>query len=266
MPMRGFPACVFAGLGALLAGCASGPHAVERVGDAVIERVDREFELPAPITRVSITNPSGEITVRARDERELGIHAVVQRLPPDHAAPRWHSRRVGDTLELSVDFVDGAPGRVDLAAYLPSELAVVLETRDGRIAAKRRTGPITARTDGGAIHASSLARLDLVSRSGAIRAAAIGRRWEGGSRLETDSGQIVALVPTFGDIVLDARTGGPLSTDFGLSVHAENAGHRAQARFGAARTPMDIRSRTGEIVLEQLVLLGDDSELPEDDD
>jgi hypothetical protein len=184
------------------------------------------------------------------------------------------SHRDGDTLLIDV-VMDGepafsdspAPVRADIAVYVPGDLALALSTRDGRISAKRRPGAIEANTDSGEIQAASLGRLTLHSRSGQIRAMAIGKRWQGASELSTESGRIVLLVPTFGDVVLEARTGGALSTGFGLSVHAlPDGGHEAHARYGAGTSQLRARSTTGEIVLEQLVLVGDDKALPEDDD
>lgn len=252
---------------ALAGACSTHPVAERAAGDVRIERVDREFEIPAGVTRIAITNRSGEINLRSRDEREVGIHAVVQRMPPGYAQARFRTHRDGDTLAIDVGFDGGAPGRVDVAAYLPGELAVALTTRDGRIGAKRRAGPIEATTETGPIFASSRDRLRLASRSGNIRAVAIGARWQGDSTIETDSGQVVLMVPTFGDVVLDAASGGTVSTDFGLSVRTGADGvHTAHARFGLATSNLRVRSRTGELVLEQLVLLGDDTKIPEDDD
>jgi len=253
---------------ALVAACGGVPPAAEHAaGDVRIERVDREFEIPAGVTRIAITNRSGEINVRSRDEHEVGVHAVVQRMPPGHAPAQFRTQRDGDTLAIEVAFEAGAPGRIDVAVFLPGELAVALATRDGRIAAKRRAGAIEATTESGPIQASSRDRLRLSSRSGQIRAAAIGARWQGDSTVETDTGQVVLMVPTFGDIVLDAASGGRVTTDFGLTVRTGMDGLSiARARFGLATSNLRVRSRTGELVLEQLVLMGDDMAIPEDDD
>ncbi|MET0230941.1 MAG: hypothetical protein ABW186_08440, partial [Rhodanobacteraceae bacterium] len=241
---------------------------------ARIDRVDTEFEIDSGVTRIAIDNPWGEINLRGRDEREVGIHAVIQHLPPAFAEVKFESHRDGDTLRIVVVVAGGAkpdatprPARADLAVYVPNDLALALSTRDGRIAAKRRAGAIEATTTSGEIQASSYGRLTLKSDSGQIRAIAIGKRWQGASEVSTDSGRIVLLVPTFGDVALAAQTGGNLSTNFGLSVHAQPDGAReAHARYGAGSSPLQVRSRSGEIVLEQLVLLGDDTNLPEDDD
>ncbi|MEO5559561.1 MAG: hypothetical protein ABIO49_07065 [Dokdonella sp.] len=254
----------------LLAAC-SAPTRTSNPGDAQlrIERVDKEFDLARDVTRVAIDNPWGEINIRARDEREVGIHAVIQRMPPHYAGAKFRSRREGATLRIEVDLDGAAPtqGRVDIAVYLPNDLALALTTRSGRISAKRRSGPLEATTESGQLLASSRDRLLLHSVSGEIRATAIGKSWQGDSEIATDSGRIVLMVPTFGDIALDAETGGHLGTDFGLSVDEVVGGrHRAAAHFGQSTSSLRVRSRTGELVLEQLVLMGEDTPNPGDDD
>jgi hypothetical protein len=243
--------------------------------DVRIERLDKEYDLASEIKHVAIDNPWGEINIRGRDERELGMHAVIQHLPPKFANVDFKTHREGDTLHIDV-VVDGASAtadresagaRADIAVYVPTDLALKLSTRDARIFATRRAGAIEASTDSGEIHASSLAQLMLRSKTGQIRAVAIGKDWQGPSEILTDSGRIVLLVPTFGNVTLTADTGGNLSTGFGLSVHAlANGGHEAHARYGAGTSSLRAHSTSGEIVLEQLVLLGDDKALPEDDD
>ena len=259
-----------------IAGCTTTDHQPDVKSGVRIERVDKEFDIAGGITRVAIDNPWGEINVRGRDEREVGIHAVIQRMPPGFPKVEFKSRREGDTLHIEVVVAGVAananpgaapPARADLAVYVPTDLALALTTRDSRIAATRRAASVEARTESGEIHASSLGRLDLKSKSGQIRAIAIGKSWQGTSELVTDTGRIVLLVPTFGDVALDANTGGKLSTGFGLSVHSlANGGHEAHARYGAGTSSLHVQSMSGEIVLEQLVLLGDDRTLPEDDD
>jgi hypothetical protein len=263
-------------LAALLASaCSQTPQNDERRGDVRIERTDKEFDLDTGIKRVAIDNPWGEINIRSRDEREIGLHAVIQRLPPKFANVEFRSHRENDTLHIDI-VVAGATAtsdrasagaRADIAIYLPTDLALKLSTRDSRIFATRRAGAIEATTDSGEIHASSLDRLTLKTNTGQIRAVAIGKDWEGPSEVATESGRIVLLVPTFGNVALNADTGGALSTGFGLSVHSlPNGGHEAHARYGAGTSSLRAHSTSGEIVLEQLVLLGDDKVLPEDDD
>jgi len=257
----------------LASACSQAPPTQTR-GTARIDRVDREFEIADGITRIAIDNPWGEINVRGRDEREVGIHAVIQHLPPAFADVKFESHRDGDTLRIEVVVAGGAKpdatpraARADLAVYVPNDLALALSTTHARISAKRRGNAIEATTTSGEIQASSYGALTLKTDSGQIRAIAIGKRWPGTSEVSSESGRIVLLVPTFGDVALQAETGGRLSTNFGLSIHALPDGrHEAHARYGAGSSPLHVRSRSGEIALEQLVLLGDDTGLPEDDD
>lgn len=255
----------------LLGACAQQPPQASKDHTAAVhvERVDSEFPLDKSIARVEIVNRYGEINVRGRDDAEVGVHAVIQQLPPDFANGRLRSRRENGTLHIEAEFPAASgetPGRMDIAVYLPPTVAIALQTRDGRIAARRRSGAIEASSESGAIEASSTARLDLRSDSGEIRAAAIGRRWSGASHIESVSGRIIVLVPTFGDVSLDVETRGRLSTNFGLSVHQQGDMHSAHARYGMGTSPLVVRSRSGEVVLDQLVLMGDDTLLPEDDD
>ena len=270
---RGVIGALFLIISLVLASCGSGVPTQERAGTR-IDRVDREFDIDDGVTRIAIDNPWGEINVRGREEREVGIHAVIQHLPPAFPDVKFESHRDGDTLRITVVVTgdakpDALPraARADLAVYVPNDLALALSTTDARISAKRRSNTIEAKTTTGEIQASSYARLKLATESGQIRAIAIGKRWQGVSEVSTDSGRIVLLVPTFGDVALSAETGGRLTTNFGLSIHSlPDARHEAHARYGAGSSPLQVRSRTGEIVLEQLVLLGDDTSLPEDDD
>lgn len=241
---------------------AEGPAKVE------IERIDRVFALDKSVRHVEIVNRYGEINVKDHDRFEVGMHAVVQRLPP-FAALDLVEVREGDTLRLEPKFRSGSdeqPGRIDIAIYVPKTLGLVLTTDAARISVKKWIGPVSATTESGEIRASSRGRLDLHTDSGPIRAIAIGKRWPGEARITTGSGRIVLLVPTFGDIALDARTGGKLGTNFGLSVHQQGDWNTAHARYGRGTSPLIVRSNTGEIVLEQLVLMEQDAIGSEDDD
>lgn len=234
-----------------------------------VERADRVFPLDKSIGTIEIVNRYGEISIKSHDRTEVGIHAVIQRLPPDFVPVKLETRRDGGTLRIEPTFPGGIgeqPGRIDMAVFVPTSLGLALTTDNARISVKKWVGPVAATTESGEIRASSRGRLDLRTDSGPIRAIAIGKRWPGEARVATESGRIVLLVPTFGDIALDARTGGKLTTNFGLSVHSGDGENTAHARYGRGTSPLIVRSNTGEIVLEQLVLMEQDAIGSEDDD
>lgn len=259
----------------MLAACTtSAPRTEAPAGEARLERVDRVFALEPGVTRVAVDNPWGEINVRDHGRHEVGMHAVVQRLPPRYAQARFESRREGDTLHIEVHLdgldrarPDTSQGRADIALYIPKAVPLALRTDGGRIATKKRDGAVEARTRSGEIQAASKQRLVLRSESGQVRAIAMGANWTGTSEIETGSGRAIVLVPTFGDVTLDAQTGGTLRNGFGLSVHTLADGrHAARASYGRGTSTLRVRSRSGEIVLEQLVPVAQHRELPEDDD
>src|SRR4051812_1322099 len=113
----------------LASACSQTPENPART-DVRIERLDKDFDLASAIKRVAIDNPWGEINIRSRDEREVGIHAVIQHLPPKFANVAFKSHRDGDTLYIDV-VVDGATAatnresagaRADIAVYVPTDL------------------------------------------------------------------------------------------------------------------------------------------------
>jgi hypothetical protein len=258
-----------------LAACStSTPRTQTPAGEARLERVDRVFALDPGVTLVAVDNPWGEINVRDHGRHEVGMHAVVQRLPPRFAEARFESRREGDTLHIGVRLEgldrakpDTSQGRADIALYIPKQVALSLRTDSGRIATRKRDGAVEARSRSGEIQAASKQRLVVHSGSGQVRAMAMGASWSGTSEIQTDSGRAIVLVPTFGDVTLDAQTGGTLRSGFGLSVHALADGRRsAHASYGGGGSKLKVHSRTGEIVLEQLIPMAQHKGLPEDED
>ncbi|SFN11112.1 hypothetical protein SAMN05216289_104169 [Dokdonella immobilis] len=251
---------------AALAGCAgsaSTPRPAQQPPQqAEIIREDVSFPIEKGVSTVEIDNQYGEINVRDHDEDEVGVHGVIQTLPPDFARARVVSSVNGGVLRLAVELPEGkVGGRYDMAAYLPRSLNLVVNGARDRVDARKRLGPVTARTTSGAINASSHARLDLSTDTGAIKAAVLAERWTGGSRIRSGSGRIIALIPLSGDISLNAETGGRLSTDFGLSVHPrETGGFSASARYGSGASKLEVYSDSGEVILEHAVLLEQDGD------
>lgn len=232
-----------------------------------IERVDQTYELGKRIGRVVVDNPYGEINVRPNDEAELAVHAVIQRLPPDFARLRLRIQRSDGALRLAVVGTGHVSGRADLSIYVPPVVSLDLSTRAGRIAAPKRIGPVRARSESGPILVASRSGLDLQSTTGVIKSTAWPGAWAGPARVRSDTGQIVLYVPISGNLQIDARTHGAITSGFGLTSHVGDDGVRAaHARYGSGRLKVDAVSRTGEIVLEPLVGLGQDVNWLETDD
>ncbi len=70
---------------------------------------------------------------------------------------------------------------------------------------------------------------------------------------------IIVVTPLSGNLSLSAQTAGRLSTNFGLSIHPrEGGGSMAAARYGSGTSVLNVGSKTGEVVLDQAVLLEED--------
>ena len=256
----------------ILGGCAGvrpeGSTANPESSSTRIEREDLTFELGKGIDTVEISNTHGEISVRDRDLAEVGVHGVVQILPPDFSRAKVVSSRQGNILRLSVQIPHGKTGsRYDMAVYLPRDVNLALIGSVDRVDARKRSGDLSITTTSGNINASTRGRLDVSTVSGTIRAAALAERWFGRSKIRSESGQIIVLAPLSGDISLNAETGGRLSTNFGLSVHARaNGGSIAAASYGAGSSELHVDSVSGEVILEQKILLGEDNDSAADVD
>lgn len=245
-------------------GCGARESSVRPQADAArapeIVREDLKFPIEKDVSTVEIVNPLGEISVRNREEAEVAVHGVVQQLPPDFGRARIVSSREGDVLRLAVMLPEGSEGgRYDMAVYAPSGLPLILKGTAGRVDARKRTAPLTVTTTAGNINASTESWMDVTTDSGSIKAIARGENWVGRTRVRSNTGRILVLVPLSGDVSLNAQTGGRLTTNFGLSVQARDGGGSiASARYGSGTSELSIASESGEVILEQAILLEQD--------
>jgi hypothetical protein len=229
---------------------------------ATVVREDLKFPIEKGVSTIEVVNSLGEISVRNREQVEVAVHGVIQELPPDFARARIISRQEGDVLRISAELPQGAKGgRYDMAVYVPSGLPLILKGGEHRIDVRKREAPLTASTTSGAINASTNSWMDVSSESGSIKAIARGENWIGRSQVRSTSGRILMLVPLSGNVSLNVETGGRLTNNFGLSVHPrEGGGSRASARYGSGTSELRISSDSGEVILEQAVLLEQDGE------
>jgi hypothetical protein len=267
------PAAMF-GLAVMLVlgGCATPRSSVNSADrgetDPELFREDLTFPIVKGVSTVEIENRYGEISVRDHPRIEVGVHGVGQSTTSGSPRARVVSSQVGDTLRLSVELPgDTAGSRYDLGAYVPASIDLVVRGTSHRVDARKRAGPLTVSTTTGNINASSQDRLQLSTESGTIKAVALDGDWIGHSDVRSVSGRILMVTPLSGNLSLDAQTGGALSTDFGLTVRPrDGGGHRAAARYGSGASELAVSSGSGEVILEQAVLLEEDSESSVDDD
>lgn len=261
MPCKGMLLLLI--VSALVSACAPNATRTSTDGEAagaLLVRDNVAYPLEKGIAAVQIDNAYGEINVRGHDRAEVGVHGVAQVPDATMARATLVQTREGDILRLRVEMPDGSKGgRYDLAAYVPKDLPLILRGNADRVDARKRIGSVNASTTSGKINASSHGQLELSSTSGMIQAIQLQENWIGTSRISSDSGRIIVVTPLSGNLSLSAQTAGRLSTNFGLSIHPrEGGGSMAAARYGSGTSVLEIRSNTGEVVLDQAVLLEED--------
>jgi hypothetical protein len=156
--------------------------------------------------------------------------------------------------------------RVVVRAWVPRDLAVKLETRDGGVEARRVAGRLSARTAGSSIRIeeiegpveldSSGGRIEAHDLSGSIRArsggGAVIARFRGAPRgsVTSGGGSIDLSLPRDASLDLDARTlGGRVVVDDAVPIRApRNAQHLTTAINGGGQI-LHLRGGGGEIRL-----------------
>lgn len=247
------------GVGLLLAlgGCRTpsstppAPTVAEFLASDRVTREEREFQVPEGTQRIRIVNLRGDVRVRMSDRAILGVYATVQRLDERAGELRLQPELKDGVYLLDLGFVGdqgwpsdhAAHGRIDAGIWIPRKLPIEVQTTFGLIQVKRAKGSVWARSTSGAISASSAQQIDLKSESGRI----IGRQesglWPGTSQIISERGNILAAVPFFADMALEARSRGAFTVDPGLPApSAVSGGFELVRQFGAGHQRLIIQS------------------------
>ncbi len=253
----------------LVAGCATSPETAR--GQTAALDIDamqvetRRLAIPvgAQIAALHLINPHGELRLRIGEPGELGIVATVQRFGSAGATPEIVQQIKGDQLAVSVVYPFGPPpvdpasgradhtrGRADLAVFVPPNLALELETTDGRIQVRRAKGDVSARSVSGIVDVSAAGTLNLSSGSGRVVARQESGTWAGESRIETTTGVVLVALPMTADITLALQSAGPITLDPGIQGAERSVVdgvNQARIVFGQGRLVFSVRSASGGI-------------------
>lgn len=224
----------------------------------VITRSEAFHTSVGELRSVRIRNRYGDLRVRTADRPGLGLAIVEQRLDPELIAAEVAVRPSEGRIEVEVSYAETAPlamarhgriGRVDLIAYLPSDVALEAETDDGALQIRHRRGPIIASSASGAVQASGASDLEIRTESGAVLA----RRGPGQpiGRLEvvSNKGDVGVLLPARADFVLVAEGGAGVQAgpgwypEDGVVIPANTL--RWTRQFGKGGREVLVRSRYG---------------------
>ncbi len=219
------PARMLAIVGALLAlsACNSAKKiAPAPVADAAqipykIERWQRDIELTDTITSIKIENLHGNLTLKQTDAASIGIQGVEQKLgrKPEHA--RFEVSTVGSQLQLSIiyasDAVSGAnarvdghlKGRVDLAVFVPKDVALELRTSYGDLVVRKLHNSIRAKSGSGRISVSTSQVSELISQTGNVNYLPSDCAAASGAKIQTNGKRAVVDVPVYCALRLDVH-------------------------------------------------------------
>ena len=180
-----------------------------------IERWQRDIELTAAIKSIKVENLHGNLTLKQTDAASIGIQGVEQKLgrTPEHA--RLEVSTVGGQLQLSIIYasdavsgtdarVDGhLKGRVDLAVFVPKDVALELRTSHGDLVVRRLHNPIRAQSGSGRISVSTSQVSELISQTGNINYLPSDCAAASGAKIHTNGKRAVVDVPVYCPLLLD---------------------------------------------------------------
>lgn len=234
-------------------------------------RETRFYESEEPLTSVRIVNPYGDLRVRNADRNALGLSLVIQKLAPEWVEPEFVVEQGEGRISLEVRYETeaaqararfGRPGRVDLVAFLPQDVALDLHTEDGSLQVRHRRGPIGAQSSSGSIQASSEQGLNLLSESGSIFARRFGDAEGSGWKVHTSKGDVHVMLSRRADYLLRVRAGGGIQLGAGWYPQDQfvvpEGALELERRFNQGGAEFLIASDAGGVVLGAAADLEDD--------
>lgn len=263
MPSMRFVALLL--LMSLVAACAS-PRVAPDPTDAgapppyTLERFRDEAKIAEGVRVLAFDNPYGEIQVRQTSAAAIAWQGVEQRIGTKPRIAQVLPYHQGDHQGVRIRYpgVDpSAPanprlGRVDLYVFIPSGYLVDVKSDFGQIVVRRIKDDVRARSRSGMITVASRGAVDAESVTGEIRAFTMQGLTATPTRLKT-GGNIIADIPLFDDLTVEADSGGTLRANFPISQPVKGSNQRSASTWknGSGKHRMVLRA-DGDIVLQAL--------------
>lgn len=161
--------------------------------DWQVRPVDATYAIADSVTTLHISNPNGDIRIRAGNAGTVLVHAVTQgttKVPAArwsvHASPhRWQLR-----VPRARTVAAGLNTRVDLVILVPTDLALDLRSQHGRIDVRKHDALVRSRNDTGTTIVTSTVAINLQSDDGPIVGALIGAEFKADSKVTSQTGAI----------------------------------------------------------------------------
>lgn len=161
--------------------------------DWQVRPVDATYTIADSVKTLHISNPDGDIRIRAGNAGTVLVHAVTQGTASVPAG-RWSVRTSPHRWELRVPHArkvaTGLNTRVDLVIMVPTNLALDLRSQHGRIEVRKHDALVRSRNDTGATTVTSTVAIDLQSDHGPIIGALIGAEFTADSQVISQTGAI----------------------------------------------------------------------------
>ena len=209
---------------------APGPTAVlaQESDEWSIERFRRDMSLVAG-RRIVVSGLAGDVRIRPGEPERLELSAVAQRHRLDAFTPHVALRETAEGILVEPGFLDDEDRpvldlpesprrRIDIVIYVPAATEVEVRGERDTVEVKGMEAAVTVETTQGDIVIATSGSVTATTQRGEIRASLQRLDWEGGSRLESLTGDISVLLPAEADLVVRGETFGELTTDFSVEV------------------------------------------------
>lgn len=244
------------------AGHAGEGHPVDAGAEAG-KRSSQWFRSVPPGGTLRVVNPHGDVYARfgGYDDR-AEILATHQRLETELPELEVRFEPSDRALELSVGFARPfvepveTRDRVDLVVFVPREIALDVETRDGAIEVKKLQSDVTAATAAGDVTIRSVqGRVQAKSGRGDLAVTLATGATSEPQRLATETGALAVWLWEDADFDVHLRTSGEIATDFSLEIEhrrTEEPSKHAVAVVGRGGPRLELSSKQGNVRLLRL--------------
>ncbi len=247
---------------ALLAAAASPASAQPDLSDWKIERT-RTSKAAAVAALVRISNPWGNVTLRAGDGDQIVVSTVSQRHREDPRTPQVDIEQIASGFSVEVRFnpveVEDAAWqarRIDLGVFVPATISVSIRTADSDIKVRDLQAPADLETTAGNIEFRGGGGLRARADSGSIYAQFRGSDWPRPVTLETRTGDIRAELLEGASATAEIETRGPITSDYSITIDraAGSRLKRGVAKVGAGGQTLRLVSYSGAVRLLAVIV------------
>lgn len=218
--------------------------------------IRREWPASA-IRRLEVHEVAGTVSVEAGAPDRITLVAHVRGLDRDDRSNAFTAEIAGDTLRLGrherrgrlhLPFFFGDRRRIDYELHVPPQIAVDLNTVNGRIVTRGIEGETACVTVNGHIDAE-------VAGTSELRANAVNGRVEArfvrsfaGARLKTVNGRVRATLPQTASFTVDlSQVNGDFEAAFPLSIHSHPGSRRVSGEVNGGQYELRIVTVNGDV-------------------